>query len=79
MPMEQPEHHGTTAAGTSSPDYCVYCFRDGHFTDPNMTKEQMIARATSFLASHRGMPQHTAEMLARRTIGILKRWLNGAA
>lgn len=34
MPMSEDEHLGTEANGTLSKDYCVYCYRDGAFTEP---------------------------------------------
>jgi hypothetical protein len=32
---------GTDAEGMRINDYCVYCFRDGAFTEPNISREQM--------------------------------------
>jgi hypothetical protein len=79
MPLERPEQQGTRANGEKSDDYCTFCYRDGHFTDPNLTKEQMITRATEFLVSLHQMPEPAAATLARRLVSGLKRWLDGAA
>ena len=42
MPMNQPERLGTEADGSKSEKYCVYCYKDGAFTQPDATLEQMI-------------------------------------
>jgi len=40
--MHQPEHFGTEADGSRSEAYCVYCYKDGAFTMPDATLEQMV-------------------------------------
>lgn len=42
MPMTRPEEHGTEDGGAESSDYCCYCRKDGEFTAPDCTMEQMI-------------------------------------
>ena len=42
MPMHQPEHFGTEADGSRNEKHCVYCYKDGAFTTPDATLEQMI-------------------------------------
>ena len=42
MPMSQPEMFGTGADDSKSEKYCVYCYKDGKFTQPDATLEQMI-------------------------------------
>lgn len=41
MPMTREDQFGTEADGSRSGDYCVYCYRDGAFTD-DRTMEEMI-------------------------------------
>ena len=77
MPLITPDQFGTSASGSRVTDYCSYCYRDGHFTDPNMTKTQMIARVASLLVSKRAIPEYAAESLANRIVPTLKRWTNG--
>ena len=79
MPIERAEQRGTTAAGTASSDYCSFCYQSGHFTDPHLTKEQMIAKSASFLISNEHMNEPAALAYARRTVSGLKRWLDGTA
>ena len=42
MPLKQPELFGNEADGSKSEKYCVYCYKDGKFTQPDATLEQMI-------------------------------------
>ena len=42
MPMCQPELFGTEADGSRNEKHCVYCYKDGAFTTPDATLEQMI-------------------------------------
>jgi len=42
MPLTQPEDFGTEVNGSNSEKYCVYCYKDGRFTQPEATLEQMI-------------------------------------
>ncbi|MCW4034709.1 MAG: zinc ribbon domain-containing protein [Candidatus Bathyarchaeota archaeon] len=42
MPLTQHEMHGTDADGSKNQKYCLYCFKDGQFTQPDATLEQMI-------------------------------------
>jgi Putative zinc ribbon domain len=42
MPLKaDPKGGGTNADGTSSPEYCSYCYVNGSFVNPDMTVEQM--------------------------------------
>lgn len=79
MPLQRSEQLGTSASGERIHDYCGFCYREGHFTEPNLTKEQMIEKSTNLLVTRQRMPRGAAEALARRTLSGLKRWLNGAA
>lgn len=42
MPIEKDEIIGTNADGSKNNDYCVYCFKDGKFTDSTSTLEEYI-------------------------------------
>ena len=42
MPMNQPDLVGTDVDGSRSEQYCVYCYKDGEFTQPDATLKQMI-------------------------------------
>ena len=69
---------GTNADGTPNEDYCIYCYKDGKFTQ-DMTMEQMIdhcARFTEEINRNSGQ-NHTVEQIKeqmRRFFPHLKRW-----
>jgi len=74
MPLDTPESFGTEKDGSVSGDYCVYCYKDGAFTD-DMTMDQMI----DFCAQHAGefSPQLTREEAIaqmKQYFPHLKRW-----
>lgn len=70
MPLEEPEQVGTDAAGMRINDYCEYCYHDGRFPEPHITREQMIAKVADLLARIEEMPPTEAQETADRTIPI---------
>ncbi|MFH1703090.1 MAG: zinc ribbon domain-containing protein [Nitrospirota bacterium] len=74
MPMEKIEDFGTNADGSRNEDYCCFCFKNGDFTNPNLTIDQMIDKLIGF-ADKMGMTQAQArEMAQAAVIPKLKRW-----
>ena len=41
MPLQNEEVIGTNQDGSKNNDYCIYCFKDGNFTQ-NVSMEEMI-------------------------------------
>lgn len=41
MPLDHPDLLGTEKDGSKSTIYCLYCYRDGEFSRPEMTIEEM--------------------------------------
>lgn len=77
MPLTD-DNGGTNADGSRNTDYCVYCYKDGRFTQ-DMTMEQMIdfcARFTGEINKHTGLnlTQEQAKEQMRRFFPRLKRW-----
>lgn len=79
MPLVRPEDFGTCANGGRINDYCGNCYRNGAFTEPDITKSEMIARVASILVNSRRMPNDTARAFAIRVVPTLKRWTNSHA
>lgn len=76
MPLTTPDTRGTERDGTPSQDYCAYCYKDGAFTWPEATVEDMIALNLKFNAEN-GFPlgpQDQAEQMQRTWLPTLKRW-----
>jgi len=47
MPMAEAkeEDWGTNADGSRSTEYCSFCYKDGKFTEPNITLQEMIEKS----------------------------------
>ena len=48
MPIDEMELRGTEKDGGLSEDYCIYCYRDGAFTE-DCSMEQMIAHCAEMV------------------------------
>lgn len=73
MPMEKKELFGSNADGSLHNEYCIYCFKMGKFTEPNLTKEQMIEKLI-LMAGKMNMTPEKARAMAEEIIPTLKRW-----
>ena len=73
MPMEKPEDFGTNADESSNEDYCCFCFKNGDFTNPDLTMEQMIDKVADFSGKMK-MCKIKAKEMAKTLIPELKRW-----
>ena len=74
MPMATPEDFGTNADGSSNEEYCTYCFRNGEFTAPDMTMEEMIEHVAAIGVDKLGMAEDEAKQMASEVMPKLKRW-----
>lgn len=60
MPLEG--HQGTETNITLSNDYCEMCYRDGQFTEPKITFNEMKARGIT------GLKQSNKNILVKQLI-----------
>ena len=67
-------NYGLLANGETSDEYCNICFKDGQFTQPKQTVEEMIASSIKNMTDEIGMPVEQATQLAHDFIPTLKRW-----
>lgn len=74
MPMTQSESYGTGEDGKQSSDYCKFCYQNGKFNEPNVTKEQMIERVSKFMVEKMKAPEEKAKEVVPKVISSLKRW-----
>lgn len=74
MLMSKPEDFGTNVNGSTSKGYCKFCFRNGRFTEPDITMQQMIEKVAGFLATLEKMPEKEAKGMAKTFVPELKRW-----
>ena len=57
MPLTRVADCGTNADGSTSFDYCQYCYKDGHFLQ-DCTMDQMIMHCAQFVSEvNKGLPQ----------------------
>jgi hypothetical protein len=65
---------GTNLDGTNTSEYCNGCFRDGDFTNPRQTLDEMIQSSIENMTADLNMPPERAAELANSFIPTLKRW-----
>lgn len=73
MPLNGSGLYGTEKDGSANHDYCIYCYRNGSFTNPDLTLEQMMHHMTHKMESAK-IPEDILEAAIKR-LPRLKRWL----
>lgn len=73
MPLTIQDQLGTNKDGSKNPEYCVYCFEQGEFKQPDLTMEQMVEVCVPFLKLQ-GMEEEKARSLMLASLPSLKRW-----
>jgi hypothetical protein len=73
MRMPTGDLYGTRADGTTTSEYCTYCYQDGAFLGPTDTVEAMIEVCVPFMIKE-GMPEAQARKLLSDQLPNLKRW-----
>ncbi|MDY6865455.1 MAG: zinc ribbon domain-containing protein [Halobacteriota archaeon] len=74
MPMQKPEDFGANADGSQNNEYCQYCLKDGKFTEPDISMDQMIEKCAGIMKQMQ-IPEAKIEQ-TRQFIPMLKRWQN---
>ena len=77
MPLTE-EIKGTDADGSKNEDYCIYCYKDGAFTQ-DCSMEEMIDFCAQFVDEvnknmPRPMTQEEYKQMMRQYFPKLKRW-----
>jgi hypothetical protein len=73
MPMGKAEDFGLSNDGLNR-EYCRYCWRDGHFIQPDITLTAMIDRCVDIMTAGGVMAAEPARALMEKTLPTLKRW-----
>lgn len=73
MPLFNEEVLGTEANGEKSDQYCSYCYLNGAFNAPNLSKEEMIEIGVDALLRE-GMNEQEARGMMQSILPQLKRW-----
>jgi hypothetical protein len=74
MPLQKTEDFGTEAEGARSEEYCRFCYREGKFTDPDITLEGQIEKLVKLAGKEMGIEEEMARAMANEIIPRLKRW-----
>ena len=74
MPLNKAVLFGTCADGTSSTEYCTYCYQNGKFTEPEITLDMMIEKCIDIVVRRRMLAEAQARPAMLRTIPLLSRW-----
>ena len=79
MPLNN-HNHGTNADNSLNDDYCLFCYKDGKFTQ-GMTMEQMIDHCARFTdeinkQSGQNLTVEQAKEVMCQFFPHLKRWKN---
>lgn len=72
MELDAPEKFGTETAGSKSEDYCVYCYQNGEFTNP-----QTLAEAVETNIPWWKSEEESDDVARERIMAVfphLKRW-----
>ncbi len=77
MPLSEAfMNFGTNEDGSSSDQFCTFCFQNGKFTNPAQTLDEMIKSSIENMTGELGMPLEKATELANTVIPPLGRWRN---
>jgi hypothetical protein len=74
MPLVSDEDKGTEKDGSQSIRYCTHCYQGGRFTDPDLTRDTMIAKYAPLMSAEYDVPIHKAEEMVRSYTATLPRW-----
>ena len=74
MPMEKPTDFGTEADGSASKEFCVFCYSNGSFIEPDLILSQMIDKVSRMLAKAMNISEEEAGAIAKVSVPALKRW-----
>ena len=75
MPLSESfGNYGTTGDGSTTSEYCMFCYKNGAFTLPNQTLEEMIQSSIENMTQDLRMTVEKATELANGVIRKLRRW-----
>ncbi|MDD3977731.1 MAG: zinc ribbon domain-containing protein [Methanomicrobium sp.] len=76
MPMKEESEFGTENDGSKSTRYCTYCYQEGEFTEPELSKEEAVSKYAPMMAEHLKMPLDKAKVMVESYLTTLPRWNN---
>lgn len=73
MPMNDAKLFGKNKDGSVNKEYCVYCYPEGSFNNPNETFEEMVETCVPFMMKE-GYSEVDARNYLKENLSGLKRW-----
>lgn len=75
MPIsEEFNNFGSATDGSPVSEYCMFCYKDGDFTNPDQTVDGMVQSSIDFMTSNLGFSAEEATQMSNDVIPGLKRW-----
>ncbi len=75
MPLsDEVKNYGTAADGSPVSEYCMFCYANGGFTNPDQTVDEMVQSSIDFMSVEFKMPVEQATQISNDVIRKLKRW-----
>jgi len=75
-PLIRTTDFGTNDDGTRNEEYCAQCFKNGSFTDPDITLPTMVNIVALAIVEKTGMPATRAVEITWSVLPSLTRWRN---
>lgn len=72
MPMEE-QQRAREMDGAVNEEFCLYCYENGEFKQPELTMEQMIEICVPYM-KETGMPEQQARAILQEQLPTLSRW-----
>lgn len=72
MPLNDSKMHGTEADGSTTEEFCTYCYQQGKYTQDVSMKEMVDICVPHLVQS--GMEEEKARQLMTSTLPNLSRW-----
>ena len=75
MPLsDEFKNFGTNTNGSPVLEYCMFCYADGGYTNPDQTVDEMVLSSIAFMSKEFNMPVEQATQISNDVIRKLKRW-----
>ena len=75
MPLEAAfMNTGTETDGSPVSEYCMFCYKNGAFTRPRQTVDEMVQSSIDFMTANLGFTPEQATQMSNDVIRKLKRW-----
>ncbi|MBI5902788.1 MAG: zinc ribbon domain-containing protein [Deltaproteobacteria bacterium] len=74
MPLEADSDSGTNADGSRNPRFCHFCYKDGMYTEPDITAARMVEKVVGIMKLMDLMPEEQVREAMQSFIPTLERW-----